>query len=205
MKDSSDSYESQKPSLPASLLLCAVLIALLIWLRLGVFAHSAVGIGYGLPIVLVGWTRRPKFVWGMSAIFAGMAVFKWINNAHTTDMPLHQQILSFLLLMVDLFVVAWIVVLVINRESEFRGRGEELHRREEELKMSNEGLVERQQTMEVLLKLSRALTVGLNRKEIVTEIARTIRLLLGASAAVAVWESREQTIELTGHQGFGSA
>jgi signal transduction histidine kinase len=205
MKDSSDSHESQKPSLPASILLCAALILLLVWLRLGVFAHTAVGIGYGLPIVLVGWTRRPKFVWAMSGIFAAMAVFKWFLNPHPADMPLHLQILSFVLLMGDLFVVASIVVLVIKREAQFRGRGEELHRREEELKMSNEGLVERQQTMEILLKLSRALTVGLNRKEIVTEIARTIRLLLGASAAVAVWESREQNIELTGHQGFGTS
>jgi signal transduction histidine kinase/GAF domain-containing protein len=204
MKDSSDSSDSQKPSLPASILLCAVLTLFLIWLRLGVFTHSSVGIGYGLPIVLVGWTRRPKFVWAMSGVFAAMAIFKWVINFHSTELSLQQQILSFALLMADLFVVASIVVLVINREGQFRARGEVIHRREEELKMSNEGLVERQQTMEVLLKLSRALTVGLNRKEIVTEIARTIRLLLGASAAIAVWESRGQNIEVTGYEGFGA-
>ena len=184
-------------------MVCIVLALLVGWLRLGLFLHSAVGIGYALPIVLVGWTRRPKLVWGMAGLFAAMAVTKFIVNLHENDLPLTHKFVSFSLLMVDLFVVAAIVVLVINREEGFRLRGEEVHRREEELKMSNEGLVERQQMMEVLLKLSRALTVGMNRKEILTEIGQTIRLLLGSTTVVAIWESRGQNVEMTGNEGFG--
>jgi PAS domain S-box-containing protein len=82
-------------------------------------------------------------------------------------------------------------------------RGEELYRREQELKMSNEGLIERQQTMEVLLKLSRSLTVGQSRQEIFAAIARTIRLLLGSSVAAVLWEARGEEVEITAHEGLG--
>ncbi|MGD0389643.1 MAG: ATP-binding protein [Tepidisphaeraceae bacterium] len=193
----------RRPSPGASILFCAVLTALVAWLRLVVFQHSSVGIGYGLPIVLVGWTRRRRFVWGMCAVFAAMAAIKFVLNAHVSELPLNQRIVNFLLLMGDLLVVAGIVDLVIRREAAFHLRGQDLYRREQELKMSNEGLLERQQTMEILLKLSRALTVGQNRQEIFAAIAQTIRLLLGASAAAALWEARGQNVEMTVHEGFG--
>jgi PAS domain S-box-containing protein len=182
---------------------CAVLTALVVWLRLVVFQHASVGIGYGLPIVLVGWTRRRGFVWGMCAVFAAMAATKFAINIHVSELPESQRVFSFLLLMGDLLVVAGIVDLVIRREAVSFLRRQELHRREQELKMSNEGLLERQQTMEVLLKLSRSLTVGQSRREIFAAIAQTIRLLLGSTAATALWEARGQNLEMTAHEGFG--
>ncbi|MGA2440619.1 MAG: ATP-binding protein [Tepidisphaeraceae bacterium] len=192
-----------RPSLGASILFCAVLTALLVWLRLVIFQHASVGIGYGLPIVLVGWTRRRTFIWGMCAVFMAMAATKFLINVHVSELPENQRILNFLLLMGDLLVVAAIVDLVIRRQAAFHLRGQELHRREQELKMSNEGLLERQQTMEILLKLSRSLTVGQSRQEIFAAIAQTIRLLLGSSAATALWEARGQNLEMTAHEGFG--
>jgi PAS domain S-box-containing protein len=193
----------QRPSLGASIIFCAVLTALVAWLRLVIFKHSSVGIGYGLPIVLVGWTRRRRFLWGMCAIFVAMAGAKFLINAHVSELGENQRVLSFLLLMGDLLVVAGIVDLVIRREEVSHLRGQELYRREQELKMSNEGLVERQQTMENLLKLSRTLTVGQGTQEIFAAIAQTIRLLLGSTVAAALWEARGQNVEMTAHEGFG--
>ena len=204
MNDSSASSDQHKPSLGASIVLCIVLALLVGWLRLGLFLHSAVGIGYALPIVLLGWTRRPRVIWGMAGLFAAMAVVKFALNIHNTDLPIQHQILSFSLLMADLLVVAGIVVQVIDREAKLLLREEALRRREQELKMSNEGLLERQQMMEVLLKLSRALAVGISRREILAEITGTIRLLLGATTVVAIWELRGQGVEMTGHEGFGA-
>jgi signal transduction histidine kinase len=207
MKNTSVPSDLYKPTLGTSIGLCIVLALLVGWLRLGLFMHSPVGIGYALPIVLVGWTRRPKLVWLMAAVFAAMAITKFVVNLHETDLPVPHKIFGLNLLMVDLLVVAIIVVQVIEREAQFHRQGEEVRRREEELRMSNEGLLERQQMMEVLLKLSRALAVGMNRKEILKEIAQTIRLLLGSTTVVAIWESRGQNggqnVEMTGQEGFG--
>lgn len=193
----------RQPSLAASIIFCAVVAVLVGWLRLFVFEHSSVGIGYGLPIVLVGWTRRPRAVWAMAGLFAVMAAFKFWVNIHISETPFPQRIVNFSLLMGDMIVVAAIVNLVIRTERVYALRGIELHRREQELRMSNEALVERQQTMEVLLKLSRSLTVGQTRQDIFAAIAQTIRRLLGGSTSVAIWETRGDVIEMTAHEGFG--
>src|ERR1700677_1866609 len=152
----------RQPSLAASIVFCAVVAVVVGWLVLFVFEHSSVGIGYGLPIVLVGWTRRPRAVWAMAGLFALMAAFKFWMNIHVSETPFPQRIVNFSLLMGDMIVVAAIVNLVIHSEAVYALRGHELHRREQELRMSNEALVGRQQTMEVLLELSRGRTVGQN-------------------------------------------
>lgn len=108
-----------------------------------------------------------------------------------------------LMFMADLAVLTGIVDLVIRREAAMLlGRGT-LHRREQELKMSNEGLLERQQTMDILLKLSRTLTVGQTRVDIVSSLAGTIHQLLGGTTATAIWNRRDQTVEMIGNAGFG--
>ena len=202
MSDLSAGSNWRQPSLGVSVVFCIVVGVVVAWLRLVVFEHSSVGIGYGLPIVLVGWTRRPKFVWMMTGVFALMAATKFTLNFHVSETPIDQRILNFSLLMLDLVVVAAIVNVVIHTEAVYAARGNELHRREQELRMSNEALVERQQTMEVLLKLSRSLTVGQNREEIFAAIGQTIRHLLGASISAGIWETRGPVIEMTVHQGF---
>jgi signal transduction histidine kinase/uncharacterized membrane protein len=192
----------RQPSVGASVVVCAVLFVIVAWLRLYVFAHSSVGIGYGLPIVLVGWTRRPRFVWIMAGLFALMAATKFVLNFHVSETPMDQRIGGFFLLMLDMIVVAAIVNVVIHTEAVYNLRGEELHRREQELRMSNEGLVERQETTEVLLKLSRSLAVGQNRQDIFAAIAQTIHHLLGSSVSAAIWETRGPNIEMTAREGF---
>jgi signal transduction histidine kinase len=202
MSDLSAGSNWRRPSLGMSVAFCIVIGLIVAWLRLLVFAHSSVGIGYGLPIVLIGWTRRPKFVWIMSGVFALMAATKFSMNFHVSETPIDQRILNFSLLMLDLVVVAAIVNVVIRTEAVYNERGNDLHRREQELRMSNEALVERQQTMEVLLKLSRSLTVGQNRQDIFAAMGQTIQQLLGGSISAAIWEARGPNIEMTAQQGF---
>jgi PAS domain S-box-containing protein len=205
MSEFSEQPEVRRPPLWAALLLCAALILLLVWLRLVMFEHRAVGIGYALPIVLVGWTRRRSLIWGMCGVFLCMAVTKfWLNHDNpATTTP--QKIIGFLMLSGDLLVVAGIVDLVIRREAILRWRGYELQRRSQELRVSNETLRERQDTLESLLKLSRTLIVGQNNSDIFAAIAGAIRSLLGDSIAVAMWEARGDKIEIIGHHGFGKS
>ena len=108
-----------------------------------------------------------------------------------------------LMFMADLAVLTGIVDLVIRREAAMLLGRDTLHRREQELKMSNEGLLERQQTMDILLKLSRTLTVGQTRTDIVGAMAGTIRQLLGGTIATAIWNRHGQTLEMIGNAGFG--
>lgn len=193
---------SHKPSWGASLLFCAVVIALVAWVRLGIYAHAAVGIGYSLPIVLVGWTRRRSLVWGMCAVFVAIASFKFWNNFHVSLLPLHHRIVGFAMLMGDLLIVAAIVDMVLRRGLALdRGR-RELYRKGQELRISNEGLLERQEMADTLLKLSRSLTAGLSH-EAFAAIADTIHRLLGDSIAIALWELRGQELAAVGHEGFG--
>src|SRR5580704_16191912 len=105
MSDFSEQPGVRKPPLWAALLLCAVLIGILIWLRLVVYSHRSVGIGYSLPIVLVGWTRRRPLVWGMCAVFLCMTGFKFWMNLDNSMFTTEQKIIGFLLLMIDLLVV----------------------------------------------------------------------------------------------------
>ncbi len=191
-----------KPSLAASLLFCAVVMALVAWLRLGMYAHAAIGIGYSLPIVLVGWTRRRWLVWGMCAAFVAMAGFKFWNNFHSSVLPLHHRIVGLAILMGDLLIVAAIVDMVLRRGLALdRGR-RELYRKGQELRISNEGLLERQEMTDTLLKLSRSLTAGLSQ-EAFTAIADTIHRLLGDSIAIVLWELRGRELAAVGHERFG--
>src|SRR5580704_17754711 len=102
MSDFSEQPGVRKPPLWAALLLCAILIGILIWLRLVVYSHRSVGIGYSLPIVLVGWTRRRSLVWGMCLVFLGMAAFKFRMNLDNATFTFDQKIIGFLMLMGDL-------------------------------------------------------------------------------------------------------
>jgi signal transduction histidine kinase len=203
MNDLLSRSASRKPSLGTSLVFCAVLLVLLVWLRLGLYLHASVGIGYSLPIVLVGWTRRRWLVWIMCTVFISMVGFKFWTNYHSSLLPLHQRIAGLSLLVGDLLVVAMIVDMVLRRELALERGRRELSRAGQELRISNESLAERQEMTETLLKLSQSLTAGLGR-EALTAIVETVHRMLGESVAVALWELRGAELASIGHDGFGA-
>jgi len=203
MNDYSTGSGSQKLSLAPALLLCFALAAIECWWRLFVYRNSPVGVGYSLPILLVGWTRRRNLLWAACAVFAVMAAVKFTFNHQTSALPMYKQVISIIMVMVDLLVITAIVDMVVRRESDLFARTEKLHQREQELKMSNEGLLERQQTMDTLLELSRSLSVGQTRDDVTRAIAGTIRQLLGESTATAIWSRSGDKIEIMGWDGFG--
>jgi signal transduction histidine kinase len=190
-------------SLGVSLVLCICLAAVVCWWRLFVYRYAAVGVGYSLPILLVGWTRRRNLLWGMCGVFVVMAFIKVDINHGVSTMPFARQVVSFSMLMIDLLVLTGVVDLVLRREEALRAGGQELFRRQQELKMSNEGSVERQQRLEVLLALSRSLTVGQSQSDVFAAIARTIHQLLGETPAIGLWERRDQSLEMVAQEGFG--
>jgi signal transduction histidine kinase len=203
MSDSSaGSNPRQFPFAPA-VFLCVLLVGIEAWLRLVLYRNYPVGVGYGFPILLVGWTRRRNLLWGTCLAFALIAGVKFYLNYSGSTLPPARHYLSMLMFMADLAVLTGIVDLVIRREAAMLIGANTLHRREQELKMSNEGLLERQQTMDILLKLSRTLTVGQTRADIVSALAGTIHQLLGGTTAIAIWNRSGQTVEIIGNAGFG--
>jgi signal transduction histidine kinase len=205
MSDSSAGPNPRQFPFAPSVLLCVLLVGIEYWLRLVLYRNYPVGVGYGFPILLVGWTRRRKLLWGTCLAFAFIAGIKFYLNYPASTLPATRHILSMLMFMADLAVLTGIVDLVIRREAAMLLGGDTLHRREQELKMSNEGLLERQQTMDILLKLSRTLTVGQTRGDIVSALAGTIHELLGGTTATAIWNRRDQTVEMIGNAGFGKS
>ncbi len=137
----------------------------------------------------------------MCLAFLSMALFKYHLNVNTSTASPQQRILGFLLLMGDLFIVAAIVDLVLQRERSLELGRHELHRKGQDLKFSNEGLRERQEITDTLLKLSRSLTTGLSR-EAFAAIASTIHRLLGSTIAVAMWTLHDKDLTVMDHAGF---
>ena len=69
MSDSSARSNPRQFPLAPSVFLCVLLVGLEYWLRLVLYRNYPVGVGYGLPILLVGWTRRANCfgerAWGL--------------------------------------------------------------------------------------------------------------------------------------------
>jgi signal transduction histidine kinase len=201
MSDSSAGPGTRQLAFGPSVALCAVIVGIECWLRLGFYRNSPVGVGYSLPILLVGWTRRRNLLWGTCLAFGLLAFLKFGLMFSVNPLPVYKRIFSLMFFVADLVVLTWIIDLVIRREGALLIGSDKLQRREQELKMSNEGLLERQQTMDILLKLSRTLTVGQTRDDIVGAISGTIHELLGETTATAIWTRRDKSLEMVGSAG----
>lgn len=118
----------------SSVILCIALAAIMAWVRLGIYRNMVLPIGYGVPLVIAGWTRARKLLWFLTFFFAGLIVIEFLmvlpghDPAHA-----HRYFLEFVAVLMDLLLVGFVVDrLMVNRE-EVEARTIELGRLNEEL------------------------------------------------------------------------
>jgi PAS domain S-box-containing protein len=125
--------KSTKPPLWFGVLLCTVMVALMAWLRLDVYAHTPVPIAFGMPIAVAGWTRNRRLIWGLVCIFIAMTAFKIFFINPNSPTPLHQRIINISLLIGDTIVVAFVVDLLVQVHERLEHRSWELEDQKQRL------------------------------------------------------------------------
>jgi len=124
---------STKPPLWFALLLCGILVAAMAWLRLDVYPHTSIPIGYAVPIAIAGWTRNRRLIWGLVCIFIAMTAYKVFYINPNSPAPPSQRIINISLLITDALVVAAVVDLMVRFQASLENRSLELERQTEEL------------------------------------------------------------------------
>ncbi|MDB5354579.1 MAG: hypothetical protein JWN24_1032 [Phycisphaerales bacterium] len=95
---------------------------------------------------------------------------------------------------------------IARQNEELQSQTEELERQREELSVTNEELARRQNTLQILLELSRSLTTDLSRTETMNRICETLgQLVNGPETASAILEQQGDRLEVRCHHGFGPA
>jgi PAS domain S-box-containing protein len=122
---------SHPPPLWFAVLLCALLLAGMAWLRLDVYGHMSIPIGFGVPIVAAAWTRNRRLIWGLVVIFILMTVYKifYINPSGVVaagPLPLRQRIVNISLLIGDTLAVALLVDVLVRVLARLENRSVEL-------------------------------------------------------------------------------
>jgi len=93
---------------------------------------------------------------------------------------------------------------IARQNEELQSQTEELERQTEELRVSNDELARREHMLEILLALSRSLTIELRAGEVMEKICQTMTELAdGRGLAAAILRQRGDQIEVVCHSGFG--
>lgn len=225
----------------------AVVILFTIVLRLGIYGHRVMLIGFGIPLVLFGWLRSRRYLWITTIAFVTITLLKFFlllpmrPNEGGAPLSIGTRTLDAVMVLTDMLVIATVVHVLIgarawletrnlelsdanralaHREHEIARANDELQSQAEalqnqaaaleaqteELRISNTGLADREQTLQTLLDLSRALTTELTREEALDHICRSIAPLIGGPAiASAILERAERHLVVRCHHGFGGA
>src|SRR6266536_3111984 len=106
---------SQPESLWISIPIAVGLVAVMAWLRLYLLPHRIIPIGYGVPLVVFIWLRRPRLLWATASCFAVISFIKLLILAPeaTQGVARHYLVGDFLLLLIDVLVITAVVHAVI--------------------------------------------------------------------------------------------
>ena len=207
-------------------------------MRLGLFGHRIMPIAFGMALIVFLWLRDRRLLWITVAIFAATTVFKYAFGPIYTQggepAPLSERLFDMALVLLDLFVIAAVVhVLIGAREKlerkhddliisneelaareeeitrqneELQSQTEELERQSEELRLTNDELAARERMLETLLDLSRSLHLGLSENEAIDRICQTLgELVNGPGTAAAIKVIEDGGMRVRCHHGFGPA
>ncbi len=203
---------SQRPPTLLALLACVLAIAVMAWLRLGVFTDRLIPIGYGVPLCLFLWARDRRLMWIAVAVFAMVSYCEIFIT-----LPLHDPATrwkthlweAYELDVFDLFVIATVVHVLIGARQRLERLNEELFAsnteltaREEEIQRQNEEL---QSSTEELERQSEELRVA---NDDLAHRERMLETLLELSRSLHVGVDHNQTLtricETLGHLIDGS-
>jgi PAS domain S-box-containing protein len=216
----------------ASVVLCIALALAMIWLRLEIFGHYVLPVGYGVPIVVAGLTRSRRLLWSLLITFAIINIFKFTYFLPQGDPARRfQHQLEGLAVMADLIVVGLVVdrltvirlalenrtdelisrntelqssrAEITRQNEELHSQAEELERQAEELRVANEELASHQQTLELLLDLSRALASQTTKDQVFDQICQAVQRLVPPTQAAAIMLRQGDEMKLICDHGFG--
>jgi PAS domain S-box-containing protein len=217
---------------PVAVAATVVLILTTCAVRLFWFSGSITPIGFGVPVVIIALFRRPRLLWMATLLFAAMTVIKFAEFGPIDGETPWQETRDCCLIDIDVFLIAlvcdrWIAAQtaverrsteihasnrdLVDREQEIarqneelQSQTEELERQHEELTVSNDELARRERTLEVLLSLSRSLTVQGSKQQMMQQICDSLSVLLEAPAqAAAICEKDGDSLVVRCHAGFG--
>ncbi len=217
-----------------SVTIALLLLAVMAWIRLMLVPDRVVPIGYGAPLIAFIWLRDRRLLWmtaGLFAILTWVKIFV-VLPAAPGAINLHPGA-DALIIVLDLLVITGVVHLVIGararlegfnlqlgatnedllsreeeiarQNEELQSQSEELERQSEELRVANEELAQREQMLETMLDLSRALTVELTQGQIMERICETLwHLINGPESAAAILVKDGDHVTVRCHYGFGA-
>lgn len=136
----------RRPSTAVSAGLFVLLMALMAWIRLGIFPDRLISLSYGLPLLVCLWHRDLRLLWAMVAASTCMSAYKAFVLLPDEGLPfgqaVHWQFQMANMAVIAAAVHAAIVVLrrLKERNAALRAANEELAAREEEISRQNEEL-----------------------------------------------------------------
>ena len=150
---------------PSEVTTTAVVLAITIvwgWLRLAAFADLPMPLSFVIPMLVCVWTRRTWQLWGMAAVFAVLAVWKYFHVAADGAIPLAETRLFYGTTLVNVVVGAVAVQLILalrtkldvqnerlrEQYAELEAQSEELARQNEEIKVQSEELAQQNEEIE---------------------------------------------------------
>jgi signal transduction histidine kinase len=136
----SASPRRQSPPLALSLGLSLGLIALMAWLRLGVYHDRVFPFSTGLPLLLCLWTRDRFSLFLMSVAFTAMALVKNIWLLPTGGNTPQYQHLRMAGQIADIWIVTGVIHAILRALDHIERKNDELSQLNVELETSNEEL-----------------------------------------------------------------
>jgi signal transduction histidine kinase/ActR/RegA family two-component response regulator len=136
----------RRPRLWLSLAITLVMVGAMAVLRLVIYRDLLVPLGFGLPLLVVLWTRDRISLWTMAGAFSAITVIKVFRvlPEEALDSRLHEWVMLGLML-VNIWAVAVVLHLVLNYRDALERANVELATANDELEASNEELSAREE------------------------------------------------------------
>ena len=179
---------------------CLALFAVTAAFRLALFPHVVLPIAYGVPLVLMSWFRRRRFLWLLAVGFTAVTFVKnfyvYPHAIHPEGLvQLNSRVWATAMIVVDLVAItsvlhAWVVVRerAEERTRQLEASNRELAAREEEIARQNEELQSQTEELERQSEELRAANEELLRRE------RTLETLLTLSRSLTADLPRGETM-----------
>jgi signal transduction histidine kinase len=173
------------PPLWLAVVVCVGIVVAMAALRLIAVPHKVLPIAYGVPLLVFVWLRQRALLWFTVAAFSviSLAKFFWMLPAQAPAIGPTERLLDFLIIELDLFVIAAVMHWLIDARDRIEQRSRELRvgnlqleainrelaGREEEVARQNEELHSQTEELERQTEELRVVNEELARREGVTE------------------------------------
>jgi PAS domain S-box-containing protein len=188
------------PPMWAAAAACAAIFTVTAVFRLVMFPHVVLPIAYGVPLLLMSWFRRRRFLWVLAAGFTAVTILKnfyvYPHAIHPEGLvQLNSRVWATAMIVTDLITItallhAWVAVRerAEERARQLEASNRELAAREEEIARQNEEMQSQSEELERQSEELRAANDELLRRE------RTLETLLTLSRSLTADLPRGETM-----------